>query len=142
MNKNVFKIDNDIINELDLLMDEKSIEVDDVTLALLNSFRKTIKEQKEIISELNFYKGIQLSPFSIGDAISDGICVVDNKGIVVSISKGYTDITGITEEEILGKNISMLIKEEYFSEAVSLEVIKKKRRFRLYLLLVKTIREC
>lgn len=128
MDKNVFEIDNDIRSDIDLLGNKTSIEVDDVTFALLSSFEKTIKKQKEVISELNFYKGIQLSPFSIGDAISDGICVVDNKGTVISISKGYTEITGISEEEILGRNIDVLIKDGYFSEAVSLEVIKKKKK--------------
>lgn len=45
--------------------------------------------------------------FIIGDAVSDGICMVDNKEIVTRINRGYTDIPGINEEEILGKSTDL-----------------------------------
>lgn len=128
MDKNVFKIDNVIGNEVEILKNKKFIEVDNITLAVLEHYEKTIKTQNEIMNQFELTKEIHLGPFTIGDAISDGICLVDNKGTVISISKGYTQITGITEEEILGKHIEVLIKEGYFSVAVSLDVIKKKKK--------------
>lgn len=128
MSDNVFEIDSVIKNQLDILENETFIEVDNKTLDVLNAYKKTLENQNEIINQLELYKKIQLSPFSIGDAISDGICLVDNKGIIKSISKGYTEITEITEDEVVGKHVDTLIKDGYFSEAVSLAVIKKKKK--------------
>ncbi len=128
MDKNVFEIDSGIRNEVDILENKTFIEVDNITLAVLNSYKKTIEKQNDVINQLELYKGIELGPFTIGDAISDGICLVDNKGIVVSISKGYTEITEITEEDIIGKKVNTLLEEGYFSEAVSLEVIRRKKK--------------
>ena len=128
MNDNVFEIDSVIRNQVDILENKTFIEVDNKTLAVLNAYKKTMENQNGIINQLELYKEIQLGPFTIGDAISDGICLVDNKGIIRSISKGYTEITEITEEEIIGKHVDTLIKDGYFSEAVSLSVIKKKNK--------------
>lgn len=68
----------------------------------------------------------EMTAFIIGDAVSDGICMVDANGIVTRINRGYTEITGITEEEILGKSIQEMLDSGAFSNAVSLEVLKKK----------------
>ncbi|WP_232700006.1 sigma-54 interaction domain-containing protein [Brevibacillus daliensis] len=40
---------------------------------------------------------------SIINAIQDGVLVIDQEGIVILINPEYTKITGVTEEEIIGK---------------------------------------
>lgn len=79
-------------------------------------------------NRLNVYMQRELDAFAIGDAVSDGICMTDGQGIVVAINKGYTEITGISEEMIIGKSIQTLVDQGLFTRAVSLLVIEQKRK--------------
>lgn len=85
-------------------------------------------EIEEIHTELEHLKLEKMTALVLGDAIDDGICIVDANGFVTNINRCYTEITEITEEEIVGKSIEELLEKKYFSEAVSLEVLKTKRK--------------
>lgn len=95
-----------------------------------------LKEENQILKkklnkaeeELKLLEDEKMTAFIIGDAIADGICVVDANGIVININRGYTEITEIKEEEIVGKSIRELLDNQYFSDAVSLEVLEKKQK--------------
>jgi PAS domain S-box-containing protein len=85
-------------------------------------------ELNKIKEKLEHLETEKTTAFKIGDSIDDGICVVNAQGIVTGINKGYTDITEIKEEEIVGKPIQELLDKKYFSHAVSLEVLEKKQK--------------
>jgi len=70
----------------------------------------------------------KMTALVLGDAIADGICIVDAKGVVLQINHCYTELTEITEEEIVGKTIQEMLDKKYFSDAVSLEVLAKKKK--------------
>ncbi|MBP1745367.1 MAG: pas modulated sigma54 specific transcriptional regulator, fis family, partial [Firmicutes bacterium] len=80
------------------------------------------------IEYLSGYKEHSVTAFEIGDAVSDGICLVDSDGIVIGINRGYTEITEITEEEMLGKNLKDMLDKGYFSTAVSFQVLEQKKK--------------
>jgi PAS domain S-box-containing protein len=84
-------------------------------------------ELAELRAEVRELREGQTTAFIVGDAIADGICQVDPNGIVTSINRGYTDITEITEDEIIGKSIEEMLAQNYFSNAVSMEVIRTKK---------------
>ena len=128
MDKNLFQIDNIINEELKDLKELKNIEVDDVTFKILNAYKMILRRKNETLSQLTKYKQRELDAFSIGDAVSDGICLTDDKGMVIAINKGYTEITTIEEKEIIGKNIQDLVDEQYFKNTVSLLVLKEKKK--------------
>ncbi|MGI6730703.1 MAG: sigma-54 interaction domain-containing protein [Anaerovoracaceae bacterium] len=99
------------------------------TIAALREENRLLKRQlKEKEAKLVEIKEHETTAFMIGDAIADGICVVNAEGIVTQINKGYTEIIDIKEEEILGKSIQEMLDKQYFSNAVSLEVIEKKQK--------------
>ena len=85
-------------------------------------------ELKKANEELEYLRDEKLTALILGDAIADGICIVDSKGIVTNINHCYTEITDISEEEIVGKPIRELLQKKYFSDAVSLEVLKAKQK--------------
>ena len=97
---------------------------------------KILKEECEALKNklvqaelrVEFLEDEQTTAFIIGDAVADGICVVDPTGIVTRINRGYTEITGIPEEEILGKTIRELEEKGDFSNSVSYQVIEKKEK--------------
>lgn len=128
MNKHLFEIDDKLKQKLDKLKGLSFIEVDHITFEILNFYKGIIEEQVENLDALSKYKERELSAFTIGDAVSDGICSVDKDGIVLAVNKGYTEITEIKEEEIVGKNIQELLDREYFSEAVSFKVLQQKKK--------------
>lgn len=128
MNKNIFEIDFLLSEELEELKGLKKIEVEDVTFKILNTYKTALTRKNEALTQLTKYKERELDAFAIGDAVSDGICVVDDKGVVTAINKGYTEITGIEEKEIIGRNIQVLLDEKYFNNAVSLLVLKEKKK--------------
>lgn len=90
--------------------------------------RLYIEKLEAEIQRLAVYQEREMDAFVIGDAVSDGICVTDGKGMVMAINKGYTEITGITEEMILGKSIQTLIDQGLFTRAVSLLAIEQKKK--------------
>ncbi len=101
--------------------EEKIKKLEEENLSLRMQLEELQEEAREFEKE-------KTTAFIIGDAVSDGICVVDKNGIVTDINRGYTEITGITEEEIVGRPIQEMIDNKFFSCAVSLEVLKTKKK--------------
>jgi PAS domain S-box-containing protein len=70
----------------------------------------------------------RITAFVIGDAVMDGIIVVDAEGFVSSVNKAYTTITNIAPEEVVGKHMTDLLNQNLFQGSVSLEVIRTKEK--------------
>jgi transcriptional regulator with PAS, ATPase and Fis domain len=51
------------------------------------------------------FKKRESDAVAIADAISDGIYITDGKGVVTAVNKGYTEITGVKESDIVGKHM-------------------------------------
>jgi len=128
MKKDLFEIDDILKKENKELKELNCIEVDETLLKVLNTYKNLLKKQTETINELKVYKEREITAFKIADAISDGMCVTDGNGIVVGINNGYTEITGIKENEIIGQHIQILLDKGLFNNAVSLQVIEQKKK--------------
>ena len=57
---------------------------------------------------------------------SDGILISDDVGNVIFVNKAYEETTGLKKEEIVGKNLKVLLDEKRFNTALSLSVIENK----------------
>ena len=101
------------INELENLKNEKEI----IEKKLFVAENKIIELEKE-----------NLTAFAVGDVVMDGIFVLNLDGVITKINKGYTDITGIEEKDILGKSIWEIEKEKYFTEDISFEILKTRKK--------------
>ena len=60
------------------------------------------------------------------NASSDGFVVVDAQGTVLKVNKAYVRIAGLSEEDIVNRNIGTLVKKGVLRHSVSLEVIKRR----------------
>ncbi|WP_373079455.1 sigma-54 interaction domain-containing protein [Fusobacterium varium] len=91
---------------------------------------KNIKEKYKLIQEE--YHEFLKNYFDfkeIADNLFDGIYISDGEGKTLFINEAYTRITGITKEEIIGKNVKdILAKGDIYKGAVTLDVIKEKKR--------------
>ncbi len=115
--------------------------------SLSNYFHKLIvdveslqMDLKESRKELQKYKENELQAFAIGDALADGIYVINNQGVVIAINKAFTSITSVKEEEIIGKNAEVLVEKEIVSEIYCKDVLIKKQKLSATCMIMKTNR--
>ena len=128
MPKRIFEVEKDLNSKIRDLEERGPLKVDEDILKIIESYKEIVLKQKEELEILKTYNDRELDAFSIGDAVSDGICIVDNKGIVIAVNKGYTDITGIKEEDLVGRSIKSVIIDGYFNNSISLLVIEQKKK--------------
>jgi PAS domain S-box-containing protein len=78
-----------------------------------------IQDQLENINKCDFKK--------IADEFHDGIFITDEEGKILYVNKAYLEMAGLGENEIIDKNINVLIENGTFHNAVTPEVIKHKK---------------
>jgi len=128
MNKRRIEIDEILRSEIVELENQEFVEVENLGYDIIDVYKKHIEKQSAFIDKLKKYKERELDAFAIGDAISDGICLADKTGVVIAVNKGYTDITGISEQEIVGQHIQKMLDKGYFTRAVTLMVLEQKKK--------------
>lgn len=57
---------------------------------------------------------------SIYNATSIGLCITNEQGTFIDVNKSYCDIYGYRKEELIGKNFTMMVPEEYRKETQQL----------------------
>ncbi|MDU2063968.1 MAG: sigma 54-interacting transcriptional regulator [Sporomusaceae bacterium] len=85
-----------------------------------------LQELTAIAEELKL--ALSLDFREIGDHLYDGVYVADGTGKTLYINKAYTRITGIYPEEILGRSVEEILRDGLYSNAVTPEVIRQKKR--------------
>lgn len=65
---------------------------------------------------------------NIFDSLYDGIFVTDNKGVCIYVNQAYERISGLQPTYLIGKHVGKLVKDGVVSHAVSLDVLKDKKR--------------
>ncbi|WP_226008233.1 PAS domain S-box protein [Natrinema salinisoli] len=75
---------------------------------------RDISERKERERELAKYE-------KIVETANDGIYTVDEDGRFTMVNDAYTDLTGYSQEELLGSHVSLVVDEDTIERATSLE---------------------
>lgn len=91
--KNVIEIDQALNEKIQILANKADLDINSFLYKLLD-------------------KSVEFDAFNLADSISDGIYVIDKQGIVTSINKGFTRITGFSEDDVLGKHMQAVWKEK------------------------------
>lgn len=89
------------------------------------------KDKKTIIEKLKFVQEHlkQISKYDfkeIVDNLYDGIYLADKDGNTLYVNKAYMRMTGLSEEELIGKNVNELVENGIYCNPVTPEVIKQK----------------
>ena len=66
------------------------------------------------------------------DSIHDGIWIIDGNGITVHVNKALKRIADITPEDVIGKHVTVPMREGKFSFCVTLQALKEKRSVTLF----------
>ena len=64
----------------------------------------------------------------IGDHLYDGVYLADGTGLTLYVNKSYERITGIKSGEVVGRYVQDLLAEGMYSNAVTPEVLRLKKR--------------
>lgn len=105
----------DLINKLDNDDDEISTQKEKIREGL-----KNVSEELRQLKEFDFRE--------IGDHLYDGLYIADGSGKTLYVNKAYTRITGLKAEEVVNKYVNDIVKEGLYKNAVTPEVIKKKKQ--------------
>ncbi|RAK16908.1 PAS domain S-box-containing protein [Anoxybacillus vitaminiphilus] len=62
------------------------------------------------------------------NASYDPIFIADKNGYGIKMNEAYTRVTGITEDQLIGRHLKEVVKKGIISESVSLKVLKEKKR--------------
>lgn len=64
----------------------------------------------------------------IGDHLYDGVYLADGRGMTLYVNKSYERITGLQAHEVVGRSVQELLASGLYSNAVTPEVLKLKKR--------------
>ncbi|RKD29999.1 sigma-54 interaction domain-containing protein [Thermohalobacter berrensis] len=85
---------------------------------------RDITEILDLAAEITNLKEIQSMLEGVFNSTQDAISVVDKKGINVMINPAYTELTGLSEEDIIGQPATADIAE---GESIHMKVLKTKK---------------
>ncbi len=88
---------------------------------------KEITQVVKLAEEITDLKEIQTMLQAIIQSSDDAISVVDEKGLGILINPAYTRLTGLTEEQVIGKPANADISE---GESIHMKVLKTRRPIR------------
>ncbi|MEA4925219.1 MAG: sigma 54-interacting transcriptional regulator [Syntrophomonadaceae bacterium] len=81
----------------------------------LESVSGELEKTQELKDELN----------TVIQASFDGICQTDAEATILIVNDAYVRITGMSREELIGKNMKQLVRDGYYDCSVSLMVIEQ-----------------
>ena len=85
-----------------------------------------ISTLENVTHELEYTKKLKSELDAIIEASFDSIFVTDAKANVISINEAYTRITGISAEEIIGKNMYDLVEQGLYDRSATIHVIENR----------------
>jgi transcriptional regulator with PAS, ATPase and Fis domain len=108
MDNNCFvKVKSDIREKLDSLVEKTGLDIDNLLHGLLENC--SVLEKDIIVRQR------AINVFEAADAMSDGVYLSDENGFVIAANRGYSKITGIPTDDIIGKHMQTVINEKYLS---------------------------
>lgn len=88
---------------------------------------KIMEPDYDAILELESVRQLNLELDSIINNSYDGIWVMDGNGLTLRVNKTYEKFSGISIQEVVGRNIHDLVSEGYFSDSAAIHVLKEKK---------------
>lgn len=82
------------------------------------------KVTRELVEEKKLAKELQ----EVIESSYDGIWITDGEGYTLHVNSAYERISGMKKEELLGRHMQELLDAGYFSDSVTLHVLRKKER--------------
>ena len=85
-----------------------------------------VSEHEKLISQLQNYQKLHDELDGIFESSYDGLYITDGDANTLRINKSYERITGLSRDDLIGKNMKSLVEDHVFDHSVTLEVLHKK----------------
>ncbi|HZJ85081.1 MAG TPA: sigma 54-interacting transcriptional regulator [Syntrophomonadaceae bacterium] len=85
-----------------------------------------VSELEKVLTELYYAKELNSELDAIIESSFDGMYITDAQGRTIRVNEAYSRITGIKQEEVLGKTMDQLVEEGVYDQSASILVMKKK----------------
>ena len=92
-------------------------------VAILSVFQD-ITEYEKVFSELETYKQLNEELDVIINSSYDGLWICDSRGKVVRVNRASEKMSGVKEEDVIGRRMEHLVSEGLFDKSATLEVLK------------------
>ncbi len=87
-----------------------------------------ISEHEAIISKLQSYQTLHRELEAIFESSQDGLYVTDGDAKTLRVNSAYERITGLSRDNLIGKNMKDLVSEGVFDYSATLEVLQKREQ--------------
>lgn len=114
--------------EINQLAQSMGIAIPQLIEILIGEYKTYHAKINNISKDLHFYKERELHAFAIGDALYDGIYVMERNGTIIAVNKAFTKMTGIGEDDIIGKNVRFLVENKIVAESTATKVLVEKKK--------------
>lgn len=94
----------------DVPFQENSDEIGEMARSV-EAFRKSVLKLQHVSRDNFMHKRL----LSIMDNVIDALIIIDKNGIIDSVNKGFSNMFGYMAEEVIGKNINILMPEPFHS---------------------------
>jgi PAS domain S-box-containing protein len=112
-----------VLPQATIVVNRTPIFVDGRIEGVISVFQD-ISAYEAIISELKGYQTLHRKLEAIIESSYDGLYITDGKANTIMINNAYERITGLSRENLLGRNMKDLVKDKVFDHSVTLEVLK------------------
>lgn len=89
--------------------------------------RTLYKKIEELEKQIQHYKNLQEEFNEIIEMSNDGIFITDHDGKVLRMNRACERIDDVCAEDIVGRYMQELVKQGYYSDSVTLRVLKENR---------------
>ncbi len=115
------------IRQTTIIANRSPIMYDGRVVGLFSVFQD-ISEYEAIVSQLEGYRGLVRELEAIFENSQDGMYLADFRGKTLRVNQAYESITGLNRKDLLGKNLTDLVKTGVLDHSATLDVLKKKQR--------------
>ena len=96
---------------------------DNRIIGVLSIFQD-IAEYERILTQLEAYKQLNDELNVIINSSYDGLWICDHEGKVVRVNRASEKMSGVKQEDVLGKRMEDLVRDGFFDKSATLEVLK------------------
>jgi PAS domain S-box-containing protein len=86
-----------------------------------------VSEHEKLISQLQNYQKLHDELNGIFESSYDGFYITDGDANTLRLNKSYERITGLSRDDLIGKNMKSLVENNVFDHSVTLEVLRNKK---------------
>jgi len=113
-----------------IIANRNPILVDGRVVGAISVFQD-ISEYERIISELQGYKELHRELEAVFESSYDGFYICDANANTIRVNSAYERITGLSRNDLIGRNMRDLVSEKVFDSSSTLAVLKQGRQVTL-----------